>query len=207
MACWLTPSRLFAQRRSALAEFGIEARPDDFEPFVGAGEDRFVGGVAELHGATYVPEMKRRTYDWYLKLLPTMGKAFPGGKQLVESLRAKGILCAVASSADQVKVEANLIQVLKIPLDCFAAIVMGDEVKRLKPHPDIFLETARRLGVPPESCCVIEDAVNGVQAAKAAGMRCVAVTTSFPAEALVAAGADVVKPAIGHVALDDLGLS
>ena len=62
----------------ALAEFGIEARPEDFEPFVGAGEDRYVGGVAELHGKAYVLEMKHRTYDWYLKLLPEMGKAFAG---------------------------------------------------------------------------------------------------------------------------------
>ena len=58
----------------ALAEFGVAAKPDDFEPFVGAGENRFVGGVAELHGKTFVPEMKHRTYDWYLKLLPFMGR-------------------------------------------------------------------------------------------------------------------------------------
>src|SRR5208283_5879542 len=48
----------------ALAEFGIKARPEDFQPFVGAGENRYLGGVAELHGKTFVPEMKRRTYDW-----------------------------------------------------------------------------------------------------------------------------------------------
>src|SRR5437868_1656262 len=87
----------------ALAEFGVTARDEDFEPFVGAGEDRFVGGVAELHGATYLPDMKRRTYDCYLKLLPTMGKVFPGGKKLVETLNERGIRCAVASSADRVK--------------------------------------------------------------------------------------------------------
>ena len=74
----------------ALAEFGIQARPEDFEPFVGAGEDRYVGGVAELHGQTFVPEMKHRTYDWYLKLLPSMGKAFPGAKDLVEMSASAG---------------------------------------------------------------------------------------------------------------------
>ena len=52
---------------------------------------------------------------------------------------------------------------------------------------------------------MIEDAVHGVEAAKAAGMRCVAVTTSFPAEALVAAGADLVRAAIREVTLEDLG--
>ena len=191
----------------ALAEFGIHARPEDFEPFVGAGEDRYVGGVAELHGQTYVPEMKRRTYDWYLKLLPGMGKAFPGARDLVELLHRRGIRCAVASSADRIKVVANLTQVLRVPLDRFAALVTGEDVPRRKPHPDIFLEAARRLDVPPQDCCVIEDAVNGVEAAKAAGMRCVAVTTSFPAEALTTAGADVVKAAIREIALEDLGVS
>ncbi len=184
----------------------MAARHEDFEPFVGAGENRFVGGVAELHGKTFVPEMKQRTYDWYLKLLPSMGKSFPGGKELIELLHGRHIPCAVASSADRVKVEANLMQVLHVPLDCFAAIVMGEDVERLKPHPDIFLEAARRLGIPPAECCVIEDAVNGVQAAKAAGMRCIAVTTSFSAETLAAAGADVVRAEIGDLKLGDLGV-
>ncbi len=190
----------------ALAEFGIQARPEDFVPFVGAGENRYVGGVAELHGRTFVPEMKRRTYEWYLKLLPSMGKAFPGARDLVDRLHQKGIPCAVASSADRIKVEANLTSVLQVPLDRFAAVVTGEDITRRKPYPDIFLEAARRLNVPPQACCVIEDAVNGVEAAKAAGMRCVAVTTSFPAEKLVAARADVVRAAIADVALEDLGV-
>ena len=190
----------------ALAEFGVAARPEDFEPFVGAGENRFVGGVAELHGQAFVPEMKRRTYDWYLQLLSSMGKAFPGGKELIELLRENGVPCAVASAADRIKVEANLTQVLRVPLDCFTAIVVGEDVKRLKPYPDIFLEAARRINVAPAACCVIEDAINGVQAAKAAGMRCVAVTTSFSADALLDAGADAVTAAVGNVTFDHLGV-
>ncbi len=190
----------------ALAEFGIQARPEDFGPFVGAGEDRYVGGVAELHGQTYVPQMKHRTYEWYLKLLPSMGKAFPGARDLVEFLHRRGIPCAVASSADRIKVEANLTTVLQVPLDRFAALVTGEDVFRRKPHPDIFLEAARRLDVPPQACCVIEDAVHGVEAAKAAGMRCVAVATSFPAETLVTAGADLVRTGIAEITLEDLAL-
>ena len=188
----------------ALAEFGVRARPEDFVPFVGAGDDRYVGGVAEQYGKTYILDMKRRTYDWYLKLLPEMGKAFPGARDLVERLVHHGIPCAVASSADRVKVEANLTQVLEVPLDSFAAIITAEDVVRRKPHPDIFLEAARRLHTPAASCCVVEDAVNGVQAAKAAGMRCVAVATSFPREALAAASADLVRPGISHVSLGDL---
>jgi len=60
----------------------------------------------------------------------------------------------------------------------------------VKPAPDIFLEAARRLGLEPGVCLVIEDAVAGVAAAKAAGSRCLGITTSFSAEKLASAGAD-----------------
>lgn len=94
--------------------------------------------------------------------------------------------------------------ILGIPPGRFAAVITAEDVVRRKPHPDIFLEAARRLNLPAASCCVVEDAVNGVQAAKAAGMRCVAVTTSFSREVLAAAGADLVRPGIAEVILDDL---
>ena len=188
----------------ALAEFGVQAKPEDFIPFVGAGEDRYVGGVAELHGKPYVLEMKRRTYECYLELLPSRGQAFPGARRLAESLPGQGIAVAVASSADRIKVEANLCTVLGVSLSLFGSIVTGEDVTRRKPHPDIFLEAARRLGIPAANCCVIEDAVNGVQAAKAAGMRCIAVTTSFPAPELTAAGADLVRPAIADITPADI---
>ena len=133
----------------ALAEFGITARPEDFEPFVGAGEDRYVGGVAELHGQTFVPEMKHRTYDWYLKLLPSMGKAFPGARDLVELLHQGGIPCAVASSADRVKVEANL----TTGAGRSARSFRGHRDRRGRCPPQAasghFSEAARRLDVAP----------------------------------------------------------
>ncbi len=60
----------------------------------------------------------------------------------------------------------------------------------MNPAPDIFLLAARRLGLDPSACLVIEDAVSGVAAAKAAGARCLGLTTSFQADQLAAAGAD-----------------
>jgi len=190
----------------ALAEFGVQAKPADFAPFVGAGENRYVGGVAELYGKTFVPEMKRRTYEIYLELLPGMGRAFPGARQLVERLRRAGIACAVASSADRIKVEANLTTTVGVPLSLFGTIVTGEDVTRRKPFPDLFLLAAERLGIAPAACCVVEDAVNGVQAAKAAGMRCVAVATSFSPAELLTAGADLVRADIAQVTPRELGV-
>ena len=95
--------------------------------------------------------------------------------------RAAGWPCAIASSADRIKVEANL-RKIGLPMETWQAVVTAEDVERRKPDPALFLKAAERLGVPPASCTVVEDAVNGVAAAKAAGMRCVAVATSFPSE-------------------------
>ena len=71
--------------------------------------------------------------------------------------------------------------------DWFDAVITGEDVKRKKPDPEIYLLAARRLALPPRRCLVVEDAPAGVEAAKAAGMFCLAVLTSAPRELLAAA--------------------
>ena len=90
---------------------------------------------------------------------------------------------ADASSADRVKVDINLRE-MGVPNDTFDAIISGSDVTHKKPNPEIFLKAASKLGLKPDECLVVEDAVNGVEAAKAAGCRCLALTTSFSAELL-----------------------
>jgi beta-phosphoglucomutase-like phosphatase (HAD superfamily) len=80
--------------------------------------------------------------------------------------------------------------------------VTGDDVVSKKPAPDIFLSAAAKFGLLPAQCTVVEDAVNGVQAAKVAGMRCVAVAQTFPAIQLECA--DLVRQDIAAVSLADL---
>jgi beta-phosphoglucomutase-like phosphatase (HAD superfamily) len=120
---------------------------------------------------------------------------------LVRACRQAGLRLAVASSADEVKIVANLRQI-GLPPHTWDAVVTGEDVAAKKPAPDIFLSTATKLGLAPVQCVVVEDAVNGVQAAKAAGMRCVAVAQTFPATQLQ--GADVVRPDTVTVSLTDL---
>ena len=183
-------------------ERDVTVSPDDFLPFVGAGENRYIGGVAEKHGvALDITEAKARTYAIYLEMVPERLRVFPGAAELVTECRARGWLTAVASSADRVKVEANLRKV-GLPWDTWPAIVTAEDVERRKPDPAIFLTAAARLGIAPEHCTVIEDAVNGIAAAKAADMRCVAVATTFPAAALAAA--DSVRPSIAEIKPEDL---
>src|SRR5215217_3901343 len=90
-------------------EKGLVVQPNDFLPFVGAGEDRYIGGVAQNYGFPLdVPDAKRRTYEIYLDLVPSHLEAFPGTVQLVGACRAADLFVAVASSADEIKVRANL---------------------------------------------------------------------------------------------------
>jgi HAD superfamily hydrolase (TIGR01509 family) len=183
-------------------EKGLQVRPDDFLPFVGTGEDRYIGGVAELHHFSLdLPAAKRRTYQIYLDLVPKCLHAFPGAVDLVRQCRQAGLHVAVASSADLIKIEANL-RKIGLPPQEWDVLVSAEDVRQKKPAPDIFLAAARKLKLSPAECVVVEDAVNGVQAAKAAEMRCVAVAQTFPTACLSAA--DLVKATVAEVTLSEL---
>src|SRR6266545_149107 len=94
----------------------------------------------------------------------------PGVPDVLGELLTAGYRMALASSAEPVVIATNL-----DALDLgrfFEAIVSGTEVARGKPAPDVFLETAKRLGLPAPRCLVVEDSRNGLLAAKAAGMAC-----------------------------------
>src|SRR6185436_19314737 len=183
-------------------EKGLIVQPEDFLPFVGTGEERYVGGVAEkYHFPLDASVGKQRTYEIYLDLVPSQLQAFPGVNELVRRCRGAGLLVAVASSADRIKVVANL-QNIGLPVESWDAVVTGELVEHKKPAADIFLIAAQRLGVKPAKCTVVEDAVNGIQAAKASGMRCIAVAQTFPAERLQEA--DIVRNHIADVQMSDL---
>ena len=183
-------------------EKGLVVQRDDFLPFVGAGEDRYIGGVAERYVFPLdVPAAKKRTYEIYLELISSELEAFPGAVDLVHACRAAGLSVAVASSADLIKVRANL-EKIDLPIQFWDTVVTGEDALHKKPAPDIFFSAAEKLDVRPDECVVVEDAVNGIQAAHAAGMRCVAVATSFPPDQLHQA--DVVRARIIDVLLADL---
>lgn len=171
---------------------GIEVTHEDFKPFVGHGENRFLGGVAEKYGVPFdVVADKARTYEIYCSLIPGKLRELPGASGFVRSCRQQGWKTALATSTDRVKMLANLVEI-GLDHDAFDAMVNGEDVERRKPHPDLFLEAARRIGVEGPDCWVVEDSVGGVQAAVAAGMRCLALLTTFPEDQLRSAGADLI---------------
>jgi len=170
------------------AEHGLGVRPEDFVPFVGAGENRYLGGVAEKYGfAIDIKRDKKRTYDIYLEIIKGQLQPLPGVHTFLERCRQDGMKIALATSADFVKAEGNMREI-GVDLATFDAVITGDDVVHKKPDPEIFVSAARAVGLDPKDCLVVEDAVNGVAAARAAGARCLALTTSFTREQL--SGAD-----------------
>lgn len=186
----------YAMRKAsiaALSEWGVQARHEDFFPFTGAGDDRFVGGVAELYGVPYDPAMKQRTYEIYMDTCAQEITRFEQIPETFVRLGEMGIKTAIASAADRVKVEAN-IRAAHIDASLVGAIITGDDVTRKKPNPDAFLLAAKTLGIAPAHCVVVEDAINGIQAACNAGMTSIGIPSSFSARELSEAGAGQIAP-------------
>ncbi|HHT26685.1 MAG TPA: HAD family phosphatase [Firmicutes bacterium] len=122
---------------------------------------------------------------------PTL-EPVPGVVELIEQLRRQNVRLAVATSA--ISQNVSLVLARFGIGDAFPIIVTATDVIKAKPDPAIYLLAAEKCDMPPERCVVLEDAVAGVQAAKRANMRCLAVTTSHTTEELLSAGADAVYP-------------
>ncbi len=167
----------------ALREFGVEAAAEDFLPFVGRGEDKYIGGVAQKHGVRYELAMKDRAYDYYGQLVGTEATVPADTLPTLQALHARGVKMAVCSSADRVKVRYNL-RAIGADEALFGAIVTGSDVANKKPAPDIYRKGAELLGERPEDCLVVEDAPSGIQAAHAGGIRAAGICSSFCAQEL-----------------------
>jgi len=162
----------------ALKNWNITCNESDFKPFTGMGEDAFIGGVANKYGTPYDLAMKKLAYEIYTDIVDREITLYEGIPKLLDYLKKQGYILALASSADMIKVKANL-NAADISLDTFSTIVCGDMVKRKKPFPDIFLQAAKNINIPVNQCIVIEDALSGIIAAKKANMHTVAILSSF----------------------------
>lgn len=123
----------------------------------------------------------------------------PGVQKWMELFRQNGVLQALASSNSETSI--NLILERLDAAQYFDAVISGEALPS-KPEPFIFLRAAECLSVTPMNCLVFEDAVAGVRAAKAAGMKCIAVMTTNPAEKLVEA--DLVLNNLGEMTTDQI---
>jgi HAD superfamily hydrolase (TIGR01509 family) len=177
----------------------VRVKPADFQPFVGTGENRFLGGVAELYGIKLALESdKARTYAIYLEIIKGRLHPLPGVADFIGACRRRGLKLAVATSADAIKLRGNLAEI-GLPVSTFDGYVTGSEVERKKPAPDLFLAAARKIALAPAQCLVVEDAPSGIEAATRGGMLALGLTTSFSAARLAGAGARWTAPHLGQL--------
>jgi HAD superfamily hydrolase (TIGR01509 family) len=178
--------------RATFRDAGLTPPPEFWRITIGRPADEavalLVGGIDGVE-ARRLADVKRRHYT---RLARRGTMAVSGVPAFVDALARDRVPRAVATSAtrrdlDRVLAELGLRR-------HFDVVVTADDVRRGKPHPEVYLRAAAALAVPPGACVVFEDAVVGVQAARAAGMRVIGVTSAHTAAELVGAGAERAVP-------------
>ena len=185
--------------------FGVEGVVrKDFEAGLGRAAEEYVKAGARIHGLEVTEEQINKAtqlrQQYFLKVLSEEPlEPFPGVLELMkEVMLREDFRVAIATSGTLEKSRAVL-EATKVPYQEMVYI-NGDQVKNKKPDPELFLLAAERIGIEPANCVVIEDTPNGIQAAKAAGANCIAVTNSISAAKL--SEADLVCDSLEDIKLD-----
>lgn len=188
-----------AERYNLTAEEGV-----DFTHLNGRGNDDIIGALFPPHiiaekGVEALAAEKEALYReiYAPKIAPVAGL-----RELLAEICNAGLRCAVGSSGPRVNVDFVLDRCAIEPY--FDVRISGDMVTRCKPDPEIFLTAASRLGIAPEDCLVFEDAKAGIAAAKAAGMKVIALTTTHTREQLSPAEPDLIVPDFTEVSLEQI---
>lgn len=167
----------FLAWRRLAKEIGIDLTIEDNERLKGVSRMQSLEIILELGGISLSEHDKEtlanKKNSWFVDYLERMApeEIFPGVKSLIKDLRGLGIKVALASSSKNAK---TVIQLLHIHQE-FDTVVDGTMITHSKPDPEIFLLAAKKLNIDPKDCLVFEDAEAGVEAALAAGMKCVGV--------------------------------
>ena len=182
-------------------------RPFTREDFVGTfgwRNPEIIPKLWGIHDVAEVTALGNRKEDEYREQAKKGLALLPGVRVLMEALAAAGFHQAIGSSAPRNNIEL-ILEMTQIG-EHVKAVVSMEDTQRGKPDPQVFLLAAERLGVEPSRCVVIEDAPVGVMAAKAGGMRCVAVTCAghHSIEKLHDAGADLVVPTLNELCVSEL---
>lgn len=187
-----------AVEREVFAGVGIELTDEDLYPTMGV---RIADVVERWYRRHPWPEPSRAQVaetivDGVARTVRERGALLEGARDAVDHARSLGLGVALASSSPMALIRAVL------SLDGLAArfdvVVSGEDEELGKPDPAVFLSAARRLEVPPDRCLAVEDSINGVRAAKAAGMLCVAVP-AVGGDADIEIEADLVLGSIGEL--------
>lgn len=184
-------------KREALAQSGIHVPNERFANYIGRSDTVMIQDLAAEHGLTEADgtEILRLKHSIYESLEDTMQPV--DGAVAFLHWAANRFRLALATSSNQRNRRATLDKLGVATL--FEAAVDAARFTHPKPSPEVFLIALNDLRLDPADCWIIEDALNGILAAKAAGCFAVGITTSFSREALKAAGADLVIDAFAEL--------
>ncbi|NTV22696.1 MAG: HAD family phosphatase [Candidatus Yonathbacteria bacterium] len=168
-----------------LKKYGVSLKPEYKKKFLGRSLKDQLEIIKEEHPKIprdlNMEEFSKEAFQYQLKILAERLIPDITILNIINEAKNKKIKIAVATSSVRYRAE-ELLKSIGV-LGLLDVLVTSEDVKNQKPHPDIFLETAKKLRVSPENCLVIEDAVNGIQAANSAGMKSVGlITKNHPKE-------------------------
>ena len=191
----------FKTWQEAFRKRGAEFTEAEFKRLFGQRADNIIRStLGQDMPQDEVDAIVREKNENFRRALKNSIKPLPGAIELIESLVKNGFRVALASSAPIQNIQL-IINTLGI-YNLFNVIVFGREVLESKPSPQIFLLAAQKLGVEPENCIVIEDAIAGVAAARRAGMHCIAITSTNTGERLQEA--DLIVDTLESITVKDL---
>lgn len=188
-----------AERYNLSAEEGV-----DFTHLNGRGNDDIITALfpAEIIAAKGIQALADEKEALYREIYAPTITPNKGLITLLNDIHKAGLRCAVGSSGPRENVEFVLRKCNIEPF--FEVRISGDMVTHCKPNPEIFLSAATQLGLEPSECLVFEDAISGVTAAKVAGMKVIALTTTHTRRQLEEVGAEMIVDDFTPITLDTI---
>jgi len=176
-------------------DFGFGYTRKDFNKLNGVPTFETIEIVLKRHKVKADPVAvtikKERLVDYWLKT----ASFFPGTKKVLANLKSHGYLLALATTVSR-KIVHTILDDRKI-LQYFDSITGGNEVKKVKPNPEIYLKAAQKIKIQPGECAGVDDTIIGIESLRRAKMKSIAVTTSFPKSKL--RKANIIVPHIGKI--------
>ena len=173
------------------SQFDIQIEPGDIYEREGTRTVDLAGKLAKSFHLNFSAEELQKLAQKKSKLYNEITGAgvMPGAAELIDELKRKGVYIAIVTSTFR----ENLVKVMPNELlSQFKVIITGEDVIHGKPHPEPYLTAAKKLGLSPAECIVIENAALGVESGKAAGMFCIGITSTQSEDQLI--NADRIMP-------------
>lgn len=172
---------------AVLPKYGIEFSKETFLTTFGMNNRAIINSLMDYPAADILEEISQKKEVWFRENVPGNVELLPGVREWLQRFKNWGFLQGIASSAPQANVS---ILVKETGISAYFDVLESAANLASKPDPAIFLKVANLLQTPIAQCLVIEDAPAGIEGARRAGIKCIAVTTTHPASELT--GADLV---------------